>query len=58
MFISPEVMAERVNWLLTLFFLPHFPGSTMDKYKGLTDDELLALLKKCRIRHGPIVGME
>ncbi|XP_066468798.1 emerin [Tiliqua scincoides] len=28
----------------------------MDKYKGLTDDELLALLKKCRIRHGPIIG--
>lgn len=29
----------------------------MDKYKGLTDKELLERLKKYSIPHGPIVGM-
>ncbi|XP_042309936.1 emerin isoform X3 [Sceloporus undulatus] len=32
------------------------PGSTMEEYKGLTDNELIARLKKYSIPHGPIVG--
>nr|XP_020648711.1 emerin isoform X2 [Pogona vitticeps] len=30
--------------------------TTMEKYKGLTDNELIAQLKKYSIPHGPIVG--
>ncbi|XP_067320288.1 emerin isoform X2 [Anolis sagrei] len=32
------------------------PGSSMDEYKGLTDNELITRLKKYNISHGPLVG--
>ncbi|KAM3848927.1 emerin isoform 3-T3 [Vipera latastei] len=33
-----------------------FKSSTMDEYKGMTDKELIARLKKYSIPHGPLVG--
>uniref|UniRef100_A0A803SM77 LEM domain-containing protein n=1 Tax=Anolis carolinensis TaxID=28377 RepID=A0A803SM77_ANOCA len=32
------------------------PGRSMEEYKGLTDNELIARLKKYNISHGPLVG--
>lgn len=35
-----------------------FLGTNMEDFKGLTDNELIARLKKYSIPHGPVVGMD
>ncbi|KAJ6654523.1 hypothetical protein lerEdw1_006830 [Lerista edwardsae] len=53
--IAIKTVAARAQ-AVNFFLLLHVLGSTMDEYKGLTDKELIARLKKYSIQHGPIVG--
>nr|XP_060643780.1 emerin-like [Anolis sagrei ordinatus] len=51
-----DVIAHSTDAPLLLSLHCLFAGSSMDEYKGLTDNELITRLKKYNISHGPLVG--